>query len=456
MRKTKIVCTLGPASESPEMIANLADAGMNVARLNLSHANHEGHLRRLQAIREVNKKLEFPIGILIDLQGPKIRVGELKPIPIAMGDTLTFTTKKGGPGVFVDYPQLCQDINEGDTILVDDGMLQFVVRQKTTETATCEALNNGVLRPRKSVNLPGVHLHLPAITEKDKEDIRFAIEHHADYLALSFVKSPQDVARVRKLVGGAPIQLIAKIECVEAVKDFDAILAAVDGVMIARGDLGVEVPLEKVPLIQFDIIKKCNAAGKPVITATHLLNSMIDNPRPTRAEVSDVTNAIFTGTDAVMLSAETASGSYPLESVKTLDRIARETETRVKARLHRELRGANVGEIVAKAVALVADNIHASAILTVTQTGLTARALSAYRVRTPIFAVTTNEGLACAQLLRWGVYSIFLREASTAEAVDEGIAELKRRGHVHAGDLVVLTAGVLDGGTRNYAEVRVV
>ena len=431
---------------------------MNVARLNLSHGDHKTHEKRVALVREVNKELEFPVGLLFDLQGPKIRVlGVTQPQDIKKGDTITFTIKEGGSGILVDYPRLCDDVKKGDTILVDDGMIQFKVTETTASTVTCCAENNGTLKDRKSVNVPGVHLHLPAITKKDREDLLFAMKLNPDYIGLSFVKSKDDVEEVRKFLGEKKVQIIAKIECVEAVNAFDAILSAVDGVMIARGDLGVEVPLEKVPILQYDIIKKCNTAGKPVITATHLLNSMIDNPRPTRAEVSDVSNAIFTGSDALMLSGETATGSYPIESVKVLNQIACETEKRVRARFHKDYKTGSVGEIVARAVALVADSVRAKAILTLTQTGLTAQSLSTYRTSTPIFSITNNSLLSQAQHLRWGIFSVLLdTKKSPTEFVDEGIDALLKRGHIKKGDVVVITAGVLDGGRRNYAEVRVV
>jgi len=444
MRKTKLICTIGPSCQDEEMLRNMSEAGMNVARLNLSHGTHEEHKKVIETIRKINENSEFQIGILADIQGPKIRVSGLKDkIELKKGDKISINSPDG---LKVDYP-IEKYVKDGDLILVDDGSLKLKV-VGNGEGIVCEVLNSGTIKSNKSVNVPGVDLKIPFLTEKDEKDIKFAVENEVDFLALSFVRDKNDINLIKEKFGTIPI--IAKIESVQSISNLKSIVEAAEVIMIARGDLGVEMPMEKLPAIQYDIIKECNASATPVITATHMLKSMLESPTPTRAEIIDVSNSIFTGTDAVMLSEETAVGNYPLETVKTIDKISREVETRLKSKMSNEETG-DIGEMVANAVCMVAKNIKASAIITVTETGNTAKILSSRRIQTPVYTFTQDPKISKLHLLSWGVYSYLL--TGKGDSIKESIEILKKNKKIKEKDFVVISAGILDGQRRTYAEV---
>lgn len=466
MRKTKIVCTIGPASESMETLLALADAGMNVARLNFSHGDYGEHGERIKKIKEINKRLAHPVAVLLDTRGPEIRTGALeKDILLKEGGKFTFSTDGAideERGTTVSYADLARDVKKGDKIFVDDGMLEFEVIKTEKAKIVCRVQNSGILSSKKGVNVPAIDIQLPALSEKDIEDINFGILHEVDFIAVSFVRTKKDVLDVKKILEEKKslARVIAKIEHASAVRNFDDILSAADGIMIARGDLGLQIPFEDVPLIQREILEKCNLAGKPVITATHMLNSMVENPRPTRAEVSDVAASVLGGTDAVMLSAETAKGKYPLESVKTLDTVCRKSEEAIKPAFERIKEGGSVFEIVGHAVAHAAESLKARAILTFTATGNTAGMLSRYRTRMPVYALTPEPKIKRVLSLLWGVYAFELvgNFRTSDEMISSGINMLLQKEALKKGDTVVVTAGVPVGktGVTNLAEIRVV
>ncbi|GIW50122.1 MAG: hypothetical protein KatS3mg080_0733 [Anoxybacillus sp.] len=417
MRKTKIVCTIGPASESVEKLVQLIEAGMNVARLNFSHGSHEEHAARIRNIREASKITGKTVAILLDTKGPEIRTHNMEngAIELKAGSEVTISMKEvlGTPEKFsITYEGLIDDIHVGSTILLDDGLigLEVLAIDKEAKEIRTKVLNGGVLKNKKGVNVPGVKVKLPGITEKDAEDIRFGIEQGIDFIAASFVRRASDVLEIRELLEehhALHIQIIPKIENQEGVDNIDEILEVADGLMVARGDLGVEIPAEEVPLVQKELIKKCNALGKPVITATQMLDSMQRNPRPTRAEASDVANAIFDGTDAIMLSGETAAGAYPVEAVQTMHRIALRTEQALQYRdllsKRSKQSGTTITDAIGQSVAHTALNLDVAAIVTPTVSGHTARMISKYRPKAPIIAVTSNEGVSRKLALVWGV-----------------------------------------------------
>ena len=465
--RTRIVCTLGPATDSDERVRALIQAGMDVARLNFSHGDHPTHAARIERVRRIAREQGAVVAILGDLQGPKIRVGEISngAVQLRPGATLTLTTRPivgTADTIPIDFPELPQAAQPGNRILLDDGLIELqVVTTNGTDLVT-RIVSGGLLKPRKGVNLPGVRLKISAITDKDRADLEFAIEQKVDYVALSFVRHAEDVIELKRLLAArnAPIPVIAKIEKPEAIERIDAILAVSDGVMVARGDLGVEAPPEQVPLYQKTIIHKANAAGKPVITATQMLESMITNPRPTRAEASDVANAILDGTDAVMLSAETAVGKYPVEAVQTMARVACVIEGDVQ--FHAFPREANLGALsttdaIGTATCEIARELNARVILTATSSGFTARMISRHRPRTPIFAVTSNEATQRQLALVWGIQSALMPPATNTETiVANGMAAALEQGIVKNGDVVVVTAGVPAGiaGRTNMVQVR--
>ncbi|RLG12691.1 MAG: pyruvate kinase [Candidatus Nanohalarchaeota archaeon] len=464
MRRTKIVCTIGPKTESLDALRKLARAGMNVARLNFSHGNYDEQGKKIENLKELNKGLSNPVAILLDTKGPEIRTGDLeKDICLKKGDKFTFTVKDTVDevmGTTLSYKHIIHDIKAGDMIYVDDAMLEFNVKDISGHKIICRVQNDGLLCSRKGVNVPGIDINLPSLTEKDIEDINFGILHDVDYIAVSFVRNKNDVLKLRKFLSemGATMRIISKIEHIHAVHDFESILEVSDGIMIARGDLGIQMPFEELPMIQKDIIEKCNSVSKPVITATHMLNSMVNNPRPTRAEVTDVANAILTGTDAVMLSQETAKGEYPIESVKVMDKICRATEIKMDSRISTKVSKKSMTDIVGQAVALISENIKADAILTFTQTGRTASALSKYRVKSLIYAMTPEDKVLRTTALTWGVsaHKISAGYKSTDVMINEGIESLKEKGVLKSGNVVIITAGVplgVSGGT-NLSEVR--
>lgn len=464
MRKTKIVCTIGPKTESLEALKKLAKAGMNVARLNFSHGTYEEQGRKIKNLKELNNHLKNPIAILLDTKGPEIRTGDLKnDISLKKGDTFTFSVKDTTDiemGTTLSYRQIVNHIKKGDMIYVDDGMLEFQVKEINNHNIICKVKNDGLLCSRKGVNVPGIEVYLPSLTEKDIEDISFGILHDVDFIAVSFVRHKNDIIKLRKFLKekGVSTQIIAKIEHIKAVNDFDEILEVSDGIMVARGDLGLQMPFEEIPMIQKEIIEKCNALGKPVITATHMLNSMVENPRPTRAEVTDVANAILSGTDAVMLSQETAKGKYPIESVEVMSKICIATERKLPSKVSATLAKKSATDIVAQAVALISENIGSEAILTFTQTGKTASSLSKYRVKSPIYALTPDAKILRTTSLMWGVFAhkIAAGYKSTDIMVNDGIELLKDKNILKSGDMVIITAGTQIGvsGTTNLAEVR--
>ncbi len=454
MRRTKIVATIGPASRSPEILERLIEIGVDVVRLNFSHGEHEDHLAVLRSTREIASRLGRPVAVLQDLCGPKIRTGKLRggaPIELVKGERIAITTDESVEGtarlISTTYDPLPQDVRPGDRILLDDGNLELRVLSAGGSEVACEILVGGVLKPAKGMNLPGVKLSTPALTEKDRRDLAFGLSHGVDFVALSFVRQAQDVLEAKELIrslgGSAP--LIAKIEKREAINDLPSILEATDGVMVARGDLGVELSTEEVPTLQKRIIEMANGAGKTVITATQMLESMIEHPRPTRAEASDVANAILDGTDAIMLSAETASGRFPLESVETMARIARYTEEQYGPRTASRFTadpGSMVARSLARVAATVAEELDCKLILVFTTSGSTARLVSQQRPQAPIVAITYLEDVYRRLALSWGVvplYSSFA--ASTDEMIVQGEKMLREQGLTQPGDTILMLAG---------------
>lgn len=469
LRKTKIVCTIGPASESLDMLKQMIQQGMNVARLNFSHGSHEEHGERIRRIRQAAEELDADVAILLDTKGPEIRTGDLgvEEVELQVGASFTLTTQeiKGDERrVSVSYSGLPEEVEEGTVILLDDGLIALSVTAVEETEIHTRVENGGILKSRKGVNVPGVCINLPGITEKDAADIRFGLEQGIDYIAASFVRKAEDVLEIRRIVEetDVPAQIIAKIENREGIENMDAILQIADGIMVARGDLGVEIPTEEVPIVQKEIIQKCNQVGKPVITATQMLDSMQRNPRPTRAEASDVANAIFDGTDAIMLSGETAAGRYPLAAVATMASIALRTEASLPykelfARRAKEIKH-NITDTISQAVVSTAHGLDCSAIITPTQGGKTARRVSKYRPKAPIIAPTTRPSVRRKLSLIWGVYPIPCDQAcSTDEMFQKAITSVLATGWVENGELVVLTAGVPIGkpGNTNLMKVQV-
>ncbi|AZR74623.1 pyruvate kinase [Anoxybacter fermentans] len=468
MRRTKIVCTIGPASESKEVLKELIKAGMNVARLNFSHGSHEEHGRRIKRIREAAKELGVNVAIMLDTKGPEIRSGILKEdkVELVKGQKLILTTEEiegDANRVSVSYKNLPNDLYEGARILVDDGLIELKVEKIYENEIHTVVINGGILGSRKSINLPGVKINLPALTQKDIDDLKFGIEQGVDFIAASFVRKAADVLEIRRILeeAGADIHIISKIENAEGVENIDEIIKVSDGIMVARGDLGVEIPAEQVPIVQKMIIRKCNKAGKPVITATQMLDSMIRNPRPTRAEASDVANAIFDGTDATMLSGETAAGSYPVEAVKMMARIAERTESSLSFEeilANFDTPEATTTDAISYATCNIALDLGAAAIITSTRSGYTARAVSKYRPKSPIIAATPNESVLRKLLLAFGVYPILVPETSTTdEMIEVSVNGALEQGLINEGDLVVITAGTPVGvpGTTNLLKVHV-
>lgn len=473
MRKTKIVCTIGPASESIETLVQLIRAGMNVARLNFSHGNHKEHQARIKNIRKAAEITNQTVGILLDTKGPEIRTGvlEKEEIMLEVDQTLRLSMEEmvGNENkISVSYPGLIDDVEIGATILLDDGLIALEVVEKEMETKEIVTVvkNAGVLKSKKGVNIPNVRINLPGMTEKDAQDIQFGIEEDIDFIAASFVRRAKDVLEIRKVLekhGASHIQIIPKIENREGVDNIQEILEVSDGVMVARGDLGVEIPAEEVPLVQKELIQKCNEQAKPVITATQMLDSMQRNPRPTRAEASDVANAIFDGTDAIMLSGETAAGKYPVEAVETMDKIARRVEGALpyKQMLNNRTKTTlpTITDAISQSVSHTAYNLKARAIITATESGHTARMISKYRPQSPIIAVTSHPPVLRRLSLLWGVYGTLGQKVDTTdELLDSAVEESLRTNMVTYGDLVVITAGVPinEIGTTNLIKVHVV
>lgn len=473
MRKTKIVCTIGPASETIERLVELIHAGMNVARLNFSHGDFNEHGARIINIREAAKIAGKNVAILLDTKGPEIRTHTMEngTIELLSGSELMIsmeevvgTTEK----ISVTYPGLIHDVHVGSTILLDDGLigLEVIHLDHQKGEIKTKVLNSGTLKNKKGVNVPGVSVNLPGITKKDANDILFGIKQDIDFIAASFVRRASDVLEIRELLeanNSLHIQIIPKIENQEGVDNIDEILEVSDGLMVARGDLGVEIPAEEVPLVQKELIRKCNALGKPVITATQMLDSMQRNPRPTRAEASDVANAIFDGTDAIMLSGETAAGTYPVEAVQTMHNIASRAETALHYREiltnRSKLIGKSVPDAIGQSVAHTALNLDVKAIIAPTESGHTALMISKYRPKAPIVAVTSSESTSRKLALAWGVYPQTGSEVNTTdEMLEMAVQASLNSGIVSHGDLVVITAGVPVGekGTTNLMKIHVV
>lgn len=471
MKKTKIVCTIGPSSEGKAVFKELVNAGLNVARLNFSHGDHAEHLARINMIKEVRDEIGAPVAILLDTKGPEIRTGKfgVDSITLTEGGRFTLTTDDflgTESKCQVSYKGLPNDVKPGDRILIDDGLVELEVVEIEGNDIHCTVRNNGVVKNNKSINVPGVKINLPAITQKDIDDIEFGIRNGIDFIAASFVRKADDVLEIRRILernNAYDIHIISKIENQEGVDNIDEIIRVSDGLMVARGDLGVEIPTEQVPLAQKMMIRKCNEAGKPVITATQMLDSMIRNPRPTRAEATDVANAIFDGTDAIMLSGETAAGKYPLESVTTMATIAKTAENALDYRQllnnHRERKVVDVTYAVSHASVTTAMDLEAAAIITATATGFTARKISEYRPKAPIIAATTSEKARRKLSLVWGVQAIMIHEAETTEEIFETtLNKCKDLGFIKEGDIVVITAGVPVGvaGATNLMRVHLV
>ncbi len=470
MRRTKIVCTVGPSIDTVDQIEKIIDAGMDVARLNLSHGSSEDHYRRLNLIRSSAEEKRQTTGFLVDTRGPEVRTGDLEKDAVYLEDGQDFilTTEKAAGSshqVSVTYPDLHLDLKPGCRVLIDDGLIVLEVLEINGREIKCRVIHGGELKSYKGLNTPGTRINLPALGEEDREDIKMAIEHDIDFLAASFTRSAEDVLDIRRLIEsqGGRIMILAKIESEEGVQNFDSILEVADGVMVARGDLGVEIPPEKVPLLQKEFIRKCNRLGKPVITATQMLDSMIRNPQPTRAEASDVANAIIDGTDAVMLSGETAVGRFPVEAVETMARIARHTEQGLDYEKILDELSTTVKKTVTDAISYstctIAQELEADAIITSTQSGHTARMVAKYRPWAPIVAVSSRRRVASQLTLTRGVYSIICPPVnSTDDMFNNAIRTSLEEGLIENGNLVVITAGVPVGvsGTTNLLRVETV
>jgi pyruvate kinase len=466
--RTKIVATIGPATSQPEVLRELIQAGANTLRLNFSHGTHEDHQRNIRLIRQTAFELNQPVGILQDLQGPKIRLGKFigGPIYLNRDDTFTLTSRPvecNQEIAFVSYDRLAEEVPEGSHILLDDGKVEMQVEwiNRDQKELHCRVLVPGQLSNNKGVNFPGVYLSVKALTDKDRKDLMFGLDQGVDWVALSFVRNPQDVLEIKELIAsaGKPVPVIAKIEKHEAIEQMEAILTLCDGVMVARGDLGVELPAEDVPVLQKRLIATANRLGIPVITATQMLDSMVNNPRPTRAEVSDVANAILDGTDAVMLSNETAVGKFPVEAVATMVRIANRIEREQRPDRAFENPQSSIPNSISQAVSQIAKQLKAAAIMSLTKTGATARNVSKFRPQTPILAVTPHVDVARQLQLVWGVRPLLvLNLPSTGQTFKAAINVAQEKNLLTEGDLVVMTAGTLQGvaGSTDLIKVEVV
>ncbi len=468
LKKTKIVCTLGPSSNSQETIEKMIKAGMNVARFNFSHGSYKEHKARIDMVRAASKKLGVPIALLLDTKGPEIRLGTFKTGSIMMEEGREFIlTARDIEGdetiVSVSYKELPKDVKAGDHILLSDGLINLEVLGVEGEDIHTKILNSGKMSDHKRVAVPGIAINLPSVSDTDAADIEFGIRMNMDWIAASFVQRGKDVVTIRKILEkhASQMRIISKIECQAAVNNIDEIIKMSDGIMVARGDLGVEVPAEEVPTLQKMLIRKCQAAGKPVITATQMLESMCTNPRPTRAETSDIANAILDGTDAVMLSGETASGLYPVEAVETMARVAMFTESQFTPPAHQDEHAAapTTTESIGKAVVKIAEDLKAAAIIASTERGSTAQTISKFRPECPVVAVSPHENVVRRLQLSWGIQAISGKEASdTDEVVDNAVFAALDNDLIKAGDLVVLTAGVpvAKSGSTNMIRVQVV
>lgn len=455
MKKTKIICTMGPNTNDRNLLRDLAANGMDVARFNFSHGDYAEHLGRIRLVRSVREELGIPVAMLLDTKGPEIRTGLLKDgkkVFLEAGSEFTIYMKEmtgDETGCSVTYQELAGDVKKGDRILIDDGLIELEVREVSSKKIRCKVLNGGELGEKKGVNVPNVSVKLPGVTDKDKDDILFGIEQGFDFIAASFVRNGNCIREIRRLLnenGGSSIGIIAKIENAEGVENIDDIIRAADGVMVARGDLGVEIPANEVPYIQKKIIRKCNEHYKPVITATQMLDSMIRNPRPTRAEACDVANAVYDGTDAIMLSGETAMGKYPLEALKMMAMIAETTEMHLEYKLlvkkNKTRRKRNISSAVGFATVSTANSLEAACIVTPTVSGQTARLISNFRPQVPIYAISPNEKTLRKMQLYWGVHPVPGNEQdTTAHIIENSMKIIRKEKLVKKGELVVFTAG---------------
>ncbi len=470
MRKTKIICTLGPSTDKDGVLRELVANGMNVARFNFSHGSHEEHKGRLDNLKAIRAELGKPVAALLDTKGPEIRLKEFKNgvEMLEAGQTFTLTTREveGTKEICsITYKDLPQDVHEGGTIMLDDGLIKLRVTNVTDTDITCEVLNSGKIKTKKGVNVPGVHLSMPYLSQRDRDDIIFGVQQGFDFIAASFVRTAQDVYDIRNLLNeyDSNIRIIAKIENREGVNNIDSILAAADAVMVARGDLGVEIDFTELPGIQKSVIDRSFSFGKPIVTATQMLDSMMVNPRPTRAEISDVANAIYDGTSAIMLSGETAAGAYPVEALKTMSAIAERTENEVHYRDNRLVDAGSgqisVSDATAHAACLTAKDVNASAIVTVSESGNTARLLSKYRPAQPIIACVMSEQVQRQLAISWGITPLMMALAhSTDELIEMSTSLAKENGYLHDGELAVVTAGVPVGvsGTTNMIKIHMI
>ena len=470
-RKTKIVCTLGPAVDNEDMIRMLIRTGMDAARFNFSHGSHPEHLARLNMLKSVRDSMGRPVATILDTKGPEIRIKSFgtKSIELTAGSSFTLTTQDivgDDTRVSVTYPKLHEELTIGQQILIDDGLVAIRVEKIRGQEIICTVENGGSLSANKSINIPGVHIHLPALTEKDIADIKFGVENGFDYIAASFVRQAADVEAVRQVLhqcGGDGVKIIAKIENQEGVDNMDAILEAADGIMVARGDLGVEIPAAKVPILQKRMIQKGMVAGKPVITATQMLDSMMRNPRPTRAEVSDVANAVFDGTGCVMLSGETASGKYPIEALSTMVEVVTDAENSIHywRRFQRQhiTTSSNINDAITHTCCLTAMDLDAKAILVATNSGHTARMICRFRPACPVAALTVTETTRRQLAICWGVIPFLTGSVSSTDRIFSLSAEVALKEHlVEVGDTIVITAGVPLGksGSTNLIKAQVI
>ena len=468
LRKTKIICTLGPAVDDVKKMEELINAGMNVARFNFSHGDYEEQSGRIELFKQARENTGAPVAMLLDTKGPEIRIGKFATgeANLKAGDTFTLLNEDvdgDDTKVSVTYKNLANEVQVGTRILINDGLIEVIVKEIKEKDVVCEVVNGGRLTNKKSINIPNSTINLPSLTDKDISDIKFGIEKGFDYIAASFIRKAEDIVNIKKVLdenGGSHIKVIAKIENRQGIDNFDKILEVADGIMVARGDLGVEIPMEEVPIRQKEFIRKCCQAGKPVVTATQMLESMQKNPRPTRAEVSDVANAIFDGTDAIMLSGESAAGQYPLEAVETMARIARRTE---QALDHQEIiaramasSSRDVASAMGLAVADTVEDLGAQAVIACTQSGATARAISKYRPSAPVIAATSCEKTATSLALYWGVQPVVVAEtANTDELLKTAATVATEVAGLEAGETAVVTAGLPAGeGNTNLMHIH--
>ena len=461
MRKTKIIATIGPASSSPEMIKKLIETGMNAARINFSHGDHESHGVTIDTVKKVREELNMPIPLILDTKGPEIRTKllEKEPIELKKGNKFTLTTDDiigNEEKVSVTYADFAKDLSVGSTVLIDDGLIELKVLEINGNDVICEIINSGMLGSRKGINLPNVSINLPALTKKDIDDIKFGIKKGFDFIAASFIRSADDVKQIRKVLeenNGSDIKIISKIENREGVDNLDSILEVTDGIMVARGDLGVEIPFEEVPLIQKEMIAKCKDKGKLVVTATQMLESMVSNPRATRAEVSDVANAVLDGTDAIMLSGETAKGKFPVEAVNTMVRIAKKVESSfdyVKAFYNKKMNPcSNITDAISHATCTTANDLSAACIVAVSKTGFTVREVSKYRPASAILALSDDERVLRQLNLTWACYPylVNVNEIISGDFFENTAKIAKEKGFAKTDDIIVTVAGTPIGQT---------